>query len=58
MFVNGLPIRFTFKNDWRNMLESGKSFLHNQVRIMVGTLVNVGQGKIEAEKVKEILDEV
>ena len=27
MFVNGLPIRFTFKNDWRNMLESGKSFL-------------------------------
>ena len=34
----------------------GKSFLHNQVRIMVGTLVNVGQGKIEAEKVKEILD--
>ena len=35
---------------------SGKSFLHNQVRIIVGTLVNVGIGKIEVDEVKEILD--
>ena len=34
----------------------GKSFLHNQVRIIVGTLVSVGRGKIEVDKVKEILD--
>jgi len=34
----------------------GKSFLHNQVRIMVGTLVNVGRGKIEVEKGQEILE--
>ena len=35
---------------------AGKSFLHNQVRIMVGTLVSVGRGKIDVDKVKEILD--
>tara|TARA_Y200000002_G_scaffold150240_1_gene124201 strand:- start:62 stop:811 length:750 start_codon:yes stop_codon:yes gene_type:complete len=35
---------------------AGKSFLHNQVRIMVGTLVSVGRGRIEVDKVKEILD--
>jgi tRNA pseudouridine38-40 synthase len=35
---------------------SGKSFLHNQIRIMVGTLVDVGRGKIEVDKVKEILE--
>ncbi len=34
----------------------GKSFLHNQVRIMVGTLVNVGRGKIKVDEVKEILE--
>ena len=34
----------------------GKSFLHNQVRIIVGTLVSVGRGKIKVDKVKEILD--
>ena len=33
-----------------------KSFLHNQVRIIVGTLVSVGRGKIKVDKVKEILD--
>ena len=33
----------------------GKSFLHNQVRIIIGTLVNVGIGKWDDEKVLEIL---
>ena len=33
----------------------GKSFLHNQVRIIVGTLVNVGVGKWDCNKVLEIL---
>ena len=33
----------------------GKSFLHNQVRIIIGTLVNVGIGKWNDEKVVEIL---
>ena len=33
----------------------GKSFLHNQVRIIIGTLVNVGIGKWDDKKVFEIL---
>ena len=33
----------------------GKSFLHNQVRIIIGTLVNVGIGKWDDETVLEIL---
>ncbi len=35
---------------------TGKSFLHNQVRIIVGTLVNVGKEKISSSEVKKILD--
>ena len=35
---------------------SGNGFLYNMVRIIVGTLVDVGLGKIEPEYVKEILN--
>ena len=35
---------------------SGNGFLYNMVRIIVGTLVEVGLGKIEPEYVKEILN--
>lgn len=35
---------------------TGKSFLHNQVRIIVGTICNIGQGKWAINKMKEILD--
>ena len=34
----------------------GKSFLHNQVRIMVGALKNVGIGKWDGAKLKQVLD--
>ena len=34
---------------------TGRSFLHNQVRIMIGTLLNVGKGYWEIDKVKEII---
>lgn len=34
----------------------GKGFLYNMVRIMVGTLVNVGSGKTPPDRVKEILE--
>jgi len=34
----------------------GKGFLYNMVRIMVGTLVQVGSGKYSCEAVKDILD--
>ena len=34
---------------------SGNGFLYNMVRIIVGTLIRVGRGFYEPEKVKEIL---
>ena len=43
------------KNDEINIRVSGKSFMHNQVRIIVGTLVNVGKGKLNEKKITEIL---
>jgi tRNA pseudouridine38-40 synthase len=36
---------------------SGNGFLYNMVRIIVGTLVEVGQGKIKPEEIKNILIE-
>ena len=35
---------------------AAKSFLHSQVRIMVGTLVNVGEGKIQLSDIKKIIE--
>lgn len=35
---------------------SARSFLHNQVRIMVGTLVQVGKGKMPVGRVAQLLD--
>ncbi|PPR44827.1 MAG: tRNA pseudouridine synthase A [Alphaproteobacteria bacterium MarineAlpha5_Bin8] len=35
---------------------AAKSFLHSQVRIIVGTLVEVGKGKIQPDDIKEILE--
>lgn len=35
---------------------TGSGFLYNMVRIIAGTLLEVGQGKIEPEEVKEILE--
>ncbi len=35
---------------------TGNGFLYNMVRIIAGTLVEVGEGKIEPTKVKEILE--
>ena len=35
---------------------AAKSFLHSQVRIMVGTLVNVGEGKIQPSDLKKIIE--
>ena len=33
-----------------------RSFLHNQVRIMTGTLYNVGLGKIAPEEIAKIIE--
>jgi len=35
---------------------AAKSFLHSQVRIIVGTLVNVGEGKIQPSDLKKIIE--
>ena len=35
---------------------SAKSFLHNQVRIIIGTLKQIGEGKYSSEYIKELLD--
>ena len=35
---------------------SGEAFLYNMVRIIAGTLLYVGQGKIEPTEVKDIID--
>ena len=37
-----------------NFIISAKSFLHSQVRIMVGTLVDIGLGKI-SKSISEII---
>ena len=38
-----------------NFVISAKSFLHSQVRIMVGTLIDIGLGKI-SKSVSEIIE--
>ena len=35
---------------------SARSFLHSQVRIIVGTLVEVGKGRIKVQEIKEIIN--
>ena len=42
------------KDEKISILISAKSFLHSQVRIMVGTLVEIGKGKI-TKSVKDII---
>ena len=44
------------KND-RIIIElTGNGFLYNMVRIISGTLVEVGLGKIKPEEIKDIID--
>ena len=52
--INSLEIKDQTDNIFVNV--SAKSFLHSQVRIIVGTLVDIGKGKIKADEVKQIID--
>ena len=35
---------------------TGGGFLYNMVRIIAGTLMDVGRGKIEPEQIKDIIE--
>ena len=39
-----------------SMRVKGKSFLHNQIRIIVGSIVMVGEGKWDINKIKSVLE--
>ena len=46
-----------YKENNRIFIElTGNGFLYNMVRIIAGTLVEVGMGKIEAEKIQDIIE--
>ncbi len=45
-----------FKSEFISILVTAKSFLHSQVRIIVGTLIDVGRGKIFSEDIKKIIE--
>jgi len=49
-------IKIKKKNNLIEIRVVGKSFLHNQVRIIIGTLINVGIEKWDKDNVKEILN--
>jgi tRNA pseudouridine38-40 synthase len=42
--------------DWIDCVVSARSFLHSQVRSMVGSLVLVGDGKWSADDLRAALD--
>lgn len=49
-------IRIYREKDFVIMEIAAKSFLHNQVRIMIGTLKQIGEGKFSKEIIKELLE--
>jgi tRNA pseudouridine38-40 synthase len=48
-------IRWVKKKDELIVSIEGNRFLHNMVRILVGTLVDIGRGKMEKHRILEIL---
>ncbi len=49
-------IDITYKGDYIHFLFHGNGFLQNMVRIMVGTLLEVGCGRMTAEQVRTVLE--
>lgn len=54
--IDKIKFKTKKKNNLIIMQISAKSFLHNQVRIIVGTLIKVGLNEWAPEKIKEILE--
>lgn len=48
-------ISFTNQDDLWEMTFTGNGFLYNMVRIMVGTLYEVGYGRLKAQDIKKII---
>ncbi len=46
----------TSEDDWVYVETEGDGFLYNMVRNIIGTLVEVGVGRIKPEKIKQILE--
>ena len=44
-----------YENKWVNIEIEGDGFLHNMVRNIVGTLVEIGRGRWKPEKIKQII---
>ncbi len=53
---NIYSIEITKNDSLIDIVVHGNGFLYNMVRIIVGTLLEVGLGNMKADKVKEILD--
>ena len=49
-------IEIMLRKDWLTLSFHGNGFLQNMVRIMTGTLLEVGFGRMEPERVGEILE--
>jgi tRNA pseudouridine38-40 synthase len=49
-------LSITKKKDCILITIQANAFLHNMVRIIVGTLIDVGRGKIEPKQIKEIIE--
>ena len=49
-------VNVTKEDDMVHIRITGNGFLYNMVRIIAGTLIQVGKGKFNPEYVKEMLD--
>lgn len=49
-------LEITKHEDFINIYVSGDGFLYNMVRCMVGTLIEVGRGKLNPSQIKDILE--
>ena len=47
---------FEWHGEELHMIIRGNGFLYNMVRIMAGTLIAVGQGKIKPDEIIEIIE--